>query len=314
MHLVRVSYALQGYLSPRLSPFPMEGWYPTVLVHLQAQVGQLNPKLFCVTCQSTLLKVNQCAIEFLNHLAYAQFPWTSISNQSIKIVTISDTCNLFHFPTFLYRLLAPGRLPWFWLVDVSLVYAFYGTLHSERRICEHSTDQLKSRISNVSEVCVGRSPMKHLPLSAVFLSSAPSVPSDPGHPTETITMLKAQIKTEVGDSPPEPVVQDAWISCSCDHTLETNKSEHTKTWSEFTGVDQNDRQYSTDSRHWWPMIMWSVWVQPCGCEGGRFLRQKLVIASNGLSWEQACMRPLQLSMQSMGTENWPSKWRSISAA
>lgn len=72
--------------------FRLEAWYPPTLVRLQAEGWEW---------------MNQCAVGLLNHLGYAGLPCISIPNQSIRVPTISDGRNLFHFPTSSYsRLLA----------------------------------------------------------------------------------------------------------------------------------------------------------------------------------------------------------------
>lgn len=67
-------------------------------------MGQLNTSgsLFCPKCEPTFPRVNQFAIGFLHQLSCARIPWTSIASQSVKLATTSESCSLFHFPTFFY--------------------------------------------------------------------------------------------------------------------------------------------------------------------------------------------------------------------
>lgn len=58
---------------------------------------------FRPTCQPTILKMNQSAVGFLNHLACALFPWAGIPNQSVKTATFANSCNLSIFPHFPVR-------------------------------------------------------------------------------------------------------------------------------------------------------------------------------------------------------------------
>lgn len=49
-----------------------------------------------------ILRVNQWEARFLGHVAHARLSWTSIPSRSVKVVTLSESRNLYHLYTLLY--------------------------------------------------------------------------------------------------------------------------------------------------------------------------------------------------------------------
>lgn len=69
-------------------------WSADIQLHWQ----NCGHTLFCSTDQPTIVLVNNFSVGFLNYLAHARLQWTSILNQSVKVVAIADSRSLFHFP------------------------------------------------------------------------------------------------------------------------------------------------------------------------------------------------------------------------
>lgn len=86
--------------------------------------------MLCSTRQPTVLKLNQCVVGLLNHLAYARFPWASIPNHSANVTTISDDCSLFRSPTYpSLSTTARNHFLCSWSTDLAGTYAPHRILH-----------------------------------------------------------------------------------------------------------------------------------------------------------------------------------------
>lgn len=84
----------------------MKHWYLLALVHLKTQVKVCSGcgptkliKVFYPKLQPRASTVNQYTFGFLDHLAYVRLSWTSVPNQSLRVVTIVNGRNLFPFST-----------------------------------------------------------------------------------------------------------------------------------------------------------------------------------------------------------------------
>lgn len=66
---------------------------PKWKVHYGCGPAQLFYKVFCLTFQSTVLRVNLCSIGLYSRLAYARLPWTSINS---IFRAFASPCKLFH--------------------------------------------------------------------------------------------------------------------------------------------------------------------------------------------------------------------------